>query len=89
MTKPQAGLGRKILIGVGVSVVAIGGVLGGFVGAVGADQVSEIEIFGVLTVPMTPIWMALYGMIATAIVLGVLFGAVELASRYESVDDRS
>jgi hypothetical protein len=78
------GLGRTILIAVGASVVALSGIVGWIVGSNGASTVPETTIVGTgLSVSTTPWTLALYGVAVSVLVLGTLFGLVELASRAE------
>ena len=83
-TPGVSGLGRRILLGLGGSMVLLGGLLGLFVGANGGEALSELTLFGVLTVPVSPLAMTLYGMVVVAVAIALLYGAVSLASRYDS-----
>ena len=84
----RPGLGRKILLGVGASVIAISGVVGWIIGSNGAEAVPESTILGTgLTIPTTPVAMGLYGMAVATLLLGTFFGLVELASRLEDAGD--
>ena len=77
--------GRRLLLALGGFVILLGGVLGFIVGANGGgDLMSELSVFGLLTVPLTPGAMTLYGMVLITVAIGILYGAVELASRYET-----
>jgi len=78
-----AGLGRRILLALGGSMVLLGGVLGLIVGANGGDTVGQLSV-GPLTVPVTPLAMALYGMAVVALAIGGLYGLIAVASRYDS-----
>lgn len=78
------GLGRRILLGLGGLMVILGGCLGFIVGANGGETLSEISVGGVLTVPVSPGAMAIYGMVVIAVAIGILYGAVSLASRYDT-----
>ncbi|WP_411963498.1 hypothetical protein [Haloferax sp. YSMS24] len=75
--------GRDILLLVGASVVLISGILGVFIGANGGQVVAEVTFFGLLSLPTSPVAFSLYGMVVSALVLAVLFGLVEFASRLE------
>lgn len=80
----REGLGRTILVAVGVSVVAISGILGFFIGSNGAEAVPEAALFGgLLVLPTTPLSMTAYAVVLSSVVLVCLFGLVELASRME------
>jgi ABC-type antimicrobial peptide transport system permease subunit len=79
-----AGLGRRILLGLGGLMVLLGGLLGFIVGANGGEELSELTVFGMLTVPISPGAMTLYGMIVIAVAITVLYSAVSLASRFDS-----
>ncbi|ELZ34560.1 hypothetical protein C474_02606 [Halogeometricum pallidum JCM 14848] len=78
------GNGRSILLAVGVTVVALSGVLGFFIGTNGAETVPRSALFGGLfVIPTTPLSMTAYAVTLSTLVLVVLFGLVELASRME------
>lgn len=80
------GLGRRILLAVGGIVVVLSGGIGWIVGSNGALEVAAVLGTG-FTIPVTPATVALYGVVVSTTILGVLFGLVELASRLEA--DRS
>jgi len=79
-----SGLGRRILLGLGGGLVLLGGLLGFIVGGNGGETLSELTLFGILTVPVSPGAMTLYGMIVVAVAIALLYGAVSLASRYDT-----
>ena len=88
VTEPAAaaedGRGRSILLAVGVCVVALSGLLGFFIGNNGAETVPQSELFGgLLVIPTTPLSMTTYAVVLSTLVLLVLFGLVEVASRME------
>lgn len=78
------GLGRRILLALGVGTVLLGGLLGFVVGANGASVRPTLTVFDVLTVPLTPLAMAGYGALVVAVAIGLLYGAISVASRYDS-----
>nr|WP_241429812.1 hypothetical protein [Haloferax larsenii] len=75
--------GRRVFLVIGVSVVLISGILGVFIGENGGQVTESIQLFGVLSLPTTPVAFALYGMVVSVFALGALFGLVEFASRLE------
>jgi len=79
-----SGLGRRILLGLGGGMILLGGLLGFIVGGNGGETLRELTLFGVLTVPVSPVAMTLYGMIVIAVAISLLYGAVSLASRYDT-----
>jgi hypothetical protein len=79
-----AGFGRKLLLALGGSMVLLGGILGLIVGANGGGTVAELTVAGPLTVPVTPLAMALYGMTVVGVALGSVYGLVTVASRFDS-----
>jgi len=79
----DTGVGRRILLGLGIGMVALGGVLGFVVGANGGGGLDAIEPFGLMTVPISPGAMTLYGMVVIALAIGVLYGLVSVASRFD------
>ena len=83
-TSGVVGRGRRILLGLGAGGVLLGGLLGFFVGANGSEALSEVTLFGTLTVPVSPAAMTLYGMLVVGIAVGLLYGAVSLASRFDT-----
>lgn len=78
--------GRYLLLGLGGLVVAIAGYLGFSIGATHAGTADPIHV-GPLVLPTTPVAMGLYGAGVALLVLGCLFGAVVLASRFEATDE--
>ncbi|MFO7834300.1 MAG: hypothetical protein R6V31_09680 [Halohasta sp.] len=79
-----SGRGRRILLGLGAGGVLLGGLLGLFVGANGGEALSEVTLLGILTVPVSPAAMTLYGMIVVGVAVSLLYGAVSLASRFDT-----
>lgn len=87
----NAAPGRRVLLAVGVACVAVGGLLGAFVGANGGGVVAEFSVLGLVAIPVAPVPMALFGMAVVAVFMGALYAAVELASRLEAgtTDERT
>lgn len=79
----DTGVGRRILLSLGVGMIALGGVLGFVVGANGGGEFNTIKPFGLLTVPISPGAMTLYGMVVITVAIGTLYGLVSVASRYD------
>ena len=80
----RAGLGRKIMLVVGATVVLLSGGIGWLVGSNGAVELSEAAVLGTgVAIPVTPAAVALYGIAVSTLLLGLLFGLVEFASRLE------
>ena len=77
------GAGRRILSLFGLGMIALGGVLGFVVGANGGGGIDAIEPFGLVTVPISPGAMTLYGMAVIAVAIGTLYALVSVASRYD------
>jgi hypothetical protein len=78
--------GSRIFLVVAVTVVALAGLLGFFVGSNGAAVAPTISVAGGLTLPTTPLTMTAYGMLLAAVSLAALFGLVSFASRFDEVD---
>ena len=76
-------VGRRILLSLGIGMIALGGVLGFIVGANGGGELDAIEPFGLLTIPISPGAMSLYGMVVIAVAIGALYTLVSVASRYD------
>jgi len=77
------GSGRRILSLLGLGMIALGGVLGFIVGANDGGGIDAIEPFGLVTVPISPGAMTLYGMAVIAVAIGTLYALVSIASRYD------
>jgi hypothetical protein len=75
--------GRRVFLWVSGFVVAIGALVGLFVGANSAQRGTDVTVFGAVTLPTSPLAVALYGGLLAAVVLGGLFVVVEAASRME------
>jgi hypothetical protein len=75
--------GRRVFLLLSVFVVAAAGLIGTFVGANSAERGAEVVVFGIVTLPTTSVAVAVYAALLAAVVLALLFGAVEAASRLE------
>lgn len=81
------GAGRRILLAVGAVLVATSGVVGFLVGTNNEGRVEAVEVFGTVVLPATGGAVAAYAVVLSAVALAVLFGLVELASRYDEASD--
>ncbi|WP_193788381.1 DUF7520 family protein [Haloferax mucosum] len=75
--------GRRVLILIGASAVLVSGILGVFIGESGGQVAAEVSLFGLLSLPTSPLAFSVYGMALSVVILAVLFGLVEFASRLE------
>jgi pseudouridine-5'-phosphate glycosidase len=75
--------GRPIFAAVAVIIVLIAGGIGAIVGASGQERAVAMDLLGLVSFQMTPVSMAVFGMVVTAAVLALLFGLVSVASRYD------
>ena len=78
--------GRRIVVVVGVVVVALAGVVGFVVGENAAASGETVEIFGSVAIPASGPALGAFGALFAAVVLGGLFALVELASRRERTE---
>lgn len=83
MTTDSTVSSRPIFAAVAVIVVLIAGGIGAIVGASGQERAVAMDLLGVLSFQMTPVSMAVFGMVVTAAVLALLFGLVSIASQYD------
>ena len=83
MTTESTVSSRPIFAAVAVIVVLIAGGIGAVVGASGQERAVAMDLLGVVAFQMTPVSMAMFGMVVTAAVLALLFGLVSVASRYD------
>lgn len=78
------GTGRRLLGWVALSIVTTIGLVGYVVGTNNAGRLDTVQVLGGISLPVTGPTVALYGVVISAVGLGILFGLVELASRAES-----
>ncbi|GAA0244434.1 hypothetical protein ACFFQF_03925 [Haladaptatus pallidirubidus] len=75
---------RPIFLATATVVVLLAGAIGFVVGTTGQNRGATMDIFGVSLFQMSPVTMALFGMILTTCVLALVFGLVTYASRYDT-----
>ena len=80
----EGGSARRYLAGAAATVTLFVAVAGYVVAA--NNAVSSITVFGVVTLPGTPVGVALYGAALSVVLVGVLFGLVRIASRYDDAE---
>jgi hypothetical protein len=73
--------GSRVVVLLYVVVVAITGLTGYLLGSIGPDGLRPVALFGFITLPPTPIGLALYGAITLGVGLGVALGLVAFVSR--------
>lgn len=78
--------GRRIVVVVGLVVVALAGGVGFVVGENAAEAGETVQILGSLSVPASGPALGAFGGLLAATLLGGLFALVELASRLEGTD---
>ncbi|NHN57899.1 MULTISPECIES: hypothetical protein [Halorussus] len=74
---------RPIFGVLAVVIVLVAGGIGAVVGASGQQRAVPMDLFGLVSFPMTPVSMAAFGMLLTGAVMAVLFSLVSVASRYD------
>jgi len=76
--------GKRFVMLIYVSLVAVTGVFGYIIGLARPENLDP-RLFGVVPLPPTPAGVALYGMVTVALVLGVLLAGVNYVSkRYDT-----
>ncbi|MFW5919872.1 MAG: DUF7520 family protein [Halanaeroarchaeum sp.] len=84
MSDIKTASGRRIILVVYGTLIAIAGVMGAILGVILPEQKGvAIASLGPLSFPVTPVTFAIYGMISLAVMLGILLGAVQFVSRYD------
>ncbi|CCC40770.1 hypothetical protein [Haloquadratum walsbyi] len=84
----QPGLGRRILLTLGGTVIILSAGIGWIVGSNAAQTVARIKILNTpVAIPITPLSLSLYGILVSSLFITVLFGLVLIASRIESHDE--
>ncbi len=75
---------RPVFLVTATVVVLVAGGIGFVVGTTGQNRGTTMNLFGLSLFEMTPVTMALFGMLLTACVLALLFGLVSYASQYDT-----
>lgn len=75
--------GRRVLGLVALTAVVVAAVFGYLIGIVAAGTMSHIRLGELTLFHPTPGGLALYGALATAVVLGTLFGLVQFVSQFD------
>lgn len=75
--------GRRALLLVGLAGVLSGGLFGTFAGSNSAESVPTVDLFGLVTVQTSGTTLGLFGALVGLVIVVVLFGLMEFASRIE------
>lgn len=73
--------GRSFVVALYVVLVAITGVVGAVLGAVGPDDLTPVTLLGLVELQPTPLGLAIYGVVTVALALGVPLVLVAYVSR--------
>lgn len=74
--------GRRIVIAIYVGLTAFSGVMGYVLGIVVGD-LGSVALFGMISVPPTPLGLAVYGAVTIGTLLGVLLLLVRVAASFD------
>lgn len=75
---------RPVFLATATVVVLVAGGIGFVVGTTGQNRSTTMNLFGVPLFEMSPVTMALFGMLLTTCVLALLFSLVSYASRHDT-----
>ena len=76
--------GRRVVLTVYATVVAVAGLMGFILGVISPKELDP-ELFGLIQLPPTPLGMAIFGIVTIGVGLGVLLLAVRaVASRVDT-----
>ena len=73
--------GRSLVVVLYVVLVAITGVVGAVLGAVGPEDLRPVRLLGLVELQPTPLGLAIYGVVTVGLVLGVALALVAYVSR--------
>ena len=73
--------GSRVVVVLYIVVVAITGLTGYLLGSIGPEGLRSVTLLGVVTLPPTPIGLAIYGAVTLGVGLGVALGLVAFVSR--------
>ena len=80
--------GRSVVFAIYCVAIGVAGVMGFLLGMIGPDALRSVKLFFLIEMPPTPLWLAIYGMVTLATILGVLLLAVRFVSRRYGDRDR-
>ncbi len=72
--------GRSFVVGFYALIVALTGVVGAVLGAVGPRDLTAVKLLGLVELPPTPLGLAVYGVVTVGLALGVPLALVVLVS---------
>ena len=72
--------GRSVVVVLYLVVVAVAGFTGYILGSVGPEELRPVSLLGVVTLPPTPVGLALYGIVTLGVGLGIGLGLVAFVS---------
>lgn len=75
--------GRRLFAILAPVVVASAAFMGAIVGGNAAQRGEAIVVFGLFSVPSSPLWLGLYAAVWATAVIGALYGLVAVASRFD------
>lgn len=75
--RPQ---GRRIVLFLYLVVVTVAGLTGYLLGSIGPEGLRSVALFGVVSLPPTPVGLALYGVLTLGVGLGVALALVAYVS---------
>ena len=70
----------------GAIAVAVGFLVGSFVGGVNAERETSVVAFGLVTLPTGPLAVGVYAGLLGLVTVSVLFVGVRFASRYDDAE---
>jgi len=75
--RPQ---GRRVVLFLYLVVVTVAGLTGYLLGSIGPEGLRSVSLFGVVSLPPTPVGLALYGVLTLGVGLGVALALVAYVS---------
>jgi hypothetical protein len=75
--------GRRVLLLFGGVAVAVGFLVGSFVGGVSAERGASVVAFGLVRLPTGSLAVGVYAALLGLAVVGALFAGVRIVSRYD------
>lgn len=82
MNERQAS-GRRVLLAFGGVAVAVGFLVGSFVGGISAERGASVVVFGLVALPTGSLAVGVYAALLGLAFVGALFAGVRFASRFD------
>lgn len=79
----QQASGRRVLLLFGGAAIAVGFLVGSFVGGISAERGASVVVFGLVALPTGSLAVGVYAALLGLAFVGTLFASVRFAARFD------